>query len=258
MEFTFSNWNLLFQLTYVKKITLNPEKSVLGTNYEWNVKVSDKSIAFTAVHKIILVAVAVIFALYVYGALNLKWGLPQLVALSVILMIFSGLLAKMKADDIATLFVEGCKTAVFSVMLIGIATGISVVLTQGKIIDTIIYYFSLPLVNVSSSIAGITIFMLNWVFNFFVPSGSGQAAVVMPILAPLGDVINLSKSVIVTGYKFGDGITNFIVPTSSTLMGFIGLAGIPYEKWLKFILPLVGIQTILGCLAIIVQVMFGF
>ena len=128
---------------------------------------------------------------------------------------------------------------------------------KGNIIHTIIYYASLPLKSMSTYVSAVFIFAFNWVFNFFVPSGSGQAAVVMPILAPLGDVIGLSKQVIVSAYKYGDGITNLIIPTSGTLMGFIGLAKISYDKWLKFIFPLIWIWTGIATAAVLVGVMIG-
>lgn len=248
---------IIYLMIYAKKVMEDPSKSILGTNYEWAIE-EHHTATFSSKHKIILVALFFTFAFYIYGAQNLKWGMGELNTVTILLAIFSGLISGMKFDMMSKSFVDGCKMAVFSALLIGFATAISVVLSQGNIIHTIIYYCSMPLSHLSSYFSALFMFFFNWGFNFFVPSGSGQAAVVMPILAPLSDVIGLSKQVTVSAYKYGDGITNLIIPTSGTLMGFIGLAKIPYEKWLKFILPLIGIWTAIASAAVLIGVAIGF
>ncbi|MBS7526166.1 YfcC family protein [Fusibacter paucivorans] len=250
----------IFLMRYAQKVMANPASSALGTDkYDWAVDVhEDQKIDFDGKHKIILLAIFVAFGIYIYGALNYKWSMNELNTVTIFLAVFAGVLTKMSVNGMAKSFIDGCKMATYSALLIGFATAISVVLTNGNVISTIIYYCSLPLASTSRMVSGVLIFFFNWIFNFFVPSGSGQAAVVMPILAPLGDVIGLSKQVIISGYKYGDGITNLIIPTSGTLMGFIGLARISYQKWLKFILPLVGIWTLISTCAIIVGVAIGW
>ncbi|WP_432403287.1 YfcC family protein [Wukongibacter sp. M2B1] len=248
--------SIIFVMKYAKKVINDPSTSALGTSkYDWAVNVSEEdTIEFTAKQKVILLAIFVTFGIYIYGALNFKWGITQLNTLTIILAIVSGIITKMGPTEISKSFVEGCKMSTYSALLIGVATAISIVLTNGQVISTIIYYCSLPLAKTSSVISGVFMFLFNWVFNFFVPSGSGQAAVVMPVLAPMGDVIGLSKQVIVSGYKYGDGITNLIIPTSGTLMGYIGLARVSYGKWLKFILPLIGIWTLIATIGVVVGV----
>ncbi|AOT72068.1 YfcC family protein [Geosporobacter ferrireducens] len=252
--------SILYLMRYAKKVLDNPADSVLGTgNYDWAVDVSeDANNEFTNGHKLILLSIFVTFGIYIYGALKFKWGMNELNTVCILLAIVSGFIRKMSPDKMSKSFVEGCKMAVYSAILIGFATAISVVLTEGNIISTIIYYSALPLDKVPSVLSAVFMFIFNWVFNFFVPSGSGQAAVVMPILAPLSDVIGLSKQVVVSAYKYGDGITNLIIPTSGTLMGFIGLAKVPYDKWLKFIMPLIWIWTAISIIAIVVGVLIGW
>lgn len=247
---------IIYLMRYAQKVMDNPELSVMGTDYEWAVE-EHATYGFSIRHKIILAAIFLTFSYYVYGAQAKEWGMNELNTVVLMLAVFSGMVGKMSFDKMSKSFVDGCKMAVFSAILIGFATAISVVLTKGNIIHTIIYYASLPLKSMSTYVSAIFIFAFNWVFNFFVPSGSGQAAVVMPILAPLGDVIGLSKQVIVSAYKYGDGITNLIIPTSGTLMGFIGLAKVSYDKWLKFILPLIWIWTGIAAAAVLIGVMIG-
>ncbi len=251
---------IAYLMHYTRKVMQDPSNSVLGTSeFDWAVDLSEDPITeFSGRHKLILVLIFLTFGIYVYGVLNMKWSMNELSSVTLILGIVAGFINKMSIDDISKSFVSGCRMATYSAILIGFATAISVILSQGHVIHTIIYYASMPLAHLSSYASALFMFAFNWVFNFFVPSGSGQAAVVMPILAPLSDIIGLSKQVTVSAYKYGDGITNLIIPTSGTLMGFIGLAKIPYQKWLKFILPLVGIWTSIAAVSLLIGVAIGW
>ncbi|SHI54118.1 Uncharacterized membrane protein YfcC, ion transporter superfamily [Dethiosulfatibacter aminovorans DSM 17477] len=250
----------VYLMRYAKKVMADPSKSALGTaDFDWAVDVHEGVVTeFTGKHKIILVGIFVTFGIYIYGALNYGWSINQLNTVTIILAIIAGIINRMSMDEMSKSFVDGCRMATYSAILIGFATAISVVLTKGNVIHTIINYAAVPLTSASKTVSAVLIFYFNWIFNFFVPSGSGQAAVVMPILAPLGEVIGLSKQVIVSGYKYGDGITNLIIPTSGTLMGFIGIAKVSYDKWLKFILPLVGMWTLLSTIAVIIGAAIGW
>ena len=252
--------SIIYLMRYAKKVLDDPSKSVLATSdYDWAVDLSKSSDEkFNIRHKLILMSIFLFLGIYVYGALKFKWGIDYLNTLMIILSIISGIIGKMSPNHMGKAFVEGCRMAVFSGILIGFATAISVVLSEGNVIYTIIHYASIPLTKVSTGVSAVLMFFLNLGFNFFVPSGSGQAAVVMPILAPLSDVIGLSKQVAISAYKYGDGISNLIIPTSGTLMGFIGIAKVPYEKWLKFIMPLIGIWTLIAIFAVIIGVLTGY
>lgn len=251
---------IIYLMRYAKKVMADPSKSALGTgDFDWAVDVQEGKVTeFTGKHKVILLGVFIAFGIYIYGTMNFKWRMGQLNTIVIILAIVSGIINRMSPEEMSKSFVEGCKMATYSAILIGFATAISIVLTKGNVIHTLIHYASIPLASTSKMVSAVLIFFFNWIFNFFVPSGSGQAAVVMPILGPLGDVIGLSKQVIVSGYKYGDGITNLIIPTSGTLMGFIGMAKVPYQKWLKFILPLIGMWTLLSMIAVMIGAAIGW
>jgi uncharacterized ion transporter superfamily protein YfcC len=107
-------------------------------------------------------------------------------------------------------------------------------------------------------ISAVFMFLMNLVFNFFVPSGSGQAMIVMPLLAPLADVVHVTRQVAVSAYLYGDGFSNTIIPTSGVLMGALGVAKIPWQKWLKFQLPLFGIWVLIGTVSIIIGTLIGW
>jgi uncharacterized ion transporter superfamily protein YfcC len=164
----------------------------------------------------------------------------------------------MHPDDMAKSFIAGCKSMVYGALVIGFAKAITIVLTDGQIIHSIIYYMSLPLVKFGSTVSGILMFYINLIFNFFVPSGSGQAMVVMPLFAPMADVVGVTRQIAVSAYQYGDGFSNTIIPTSGVLMAALGVAKIPYEKWLKFMLPLFGLWVLIGTISIVIATAIGW
>jgi len=149
-------------------------------------------------------------------------------------IIISGLSLK----DSATAFVKGMEEMVVAALVVGFARGIEVVLTDGQILDSIIYYAASVLSNFHNIVAAQGMLVFQSTLNFFIPSGSGQAAVTMPLMAPLSDVLGLSRTTAVFAFTCGDGFSNTIIPTSGVLMAMLSLAEIPYPKWLRFMLPL--------------------
>ena len=161
------------------------------------------------------------------------------------------------ANDIAKNFISGVKKMVYAGFLIGLASAISVIITDGQIIHTIIYYISMPLVLLPKTLAAVFMFLVNLVFNFFVSSASGQAAIVMPLMVPMADILEIPRQVAVLAYQYGDGFSNCIIPTSGVLMAALGVARVPFEKWLKFMMPLFLIWTLVGCFAVATGVLIN-
>jgi uncharacterized ion transporter superfamily protein YfcC len=129
---------------------------------------------------------------------------------------------------------------------------------DGQILHTIVHGLSVPLSSVGPEVAGVGMMGMQTILNFFVPSGSGQAFVTMPLMAPLGDLVGVSRPISVLAFLFGDGFANMLVPTNAVLMGILGLAGIPYDKWFKFCLPLLLKLLAAGAVVIVLAVMFGY
>lgn len=122
--------------------------------------------------------------------------------------------------------------------------------SDGKIIDTVVYALSLPITQFGPVVGANLMFLANVVINFFVPSGSGQAVTVMPIMVPLASLTGITRQVAVQAFQFGDGFTNCFIPTASVVMGCLGLAGIAYEKYVKWIFPLITTQIVLAMIAL--------
>ncbi|MBF4692525.1 YfcC family protein [Fusibacter ferrireducens] len=250
---------VIYVLRYSKKVKSDVNNSVLedyqhSDHSEFDVE----SPKFNWRHGIVLVALVAGFSIYSYGSFKLKWGIDYLSATMLAVALISGIVTKMHPDDMSISFIEGCKSMVFGALVIGFAKSITIVLTDGQIIHSIIHYMSIPLQQLPSALSAVCMFYVNLIFNFFVPSGSGQAMIVMPLQAPLADVVHVSRQVAVSAYLYGDGFSNTIIPTSGVLMGALGVAKIPWDKWLKFQLPLFGMWTLIGTVAIAVGVLIGW
>ena len=132
----------------------------------------------------------------------------------------------------------------FVAFVIGLGSAISITLTQGNILHTIVNFVVTPLSNFSRGVGTIAIFWFNWFFNFFIISGSGQASVVMPIINPIADALSINRQVAVSAFVYGDAFTNMIFPTSAQTMAALAIAKVPLGKWLRFALPFLLIQSV--------------
>jgi uncharacterized ion transporter superfamily protein YfcC len=142
-------------------------------------------------------------------------------------------------------------------LLIGFARSIALLLEDGQVLHTVVNGVAMPLSALPAELSAVGMLLIQSLMNFFIPSGSGQAFATMPIMAPIGDLVGISRQVTVLAYQFGDGFTNMIVPTNPVLMGILGIAGIPYDRWLRFIMPLM-LKLLLVCaLALVVAVRIG-
>ncbi len=251
--------SLWYVMRYSNKVKSDLNHTVLD-KIEWAdpSDTAKPSTEFKVSHVLILMILFGGFALYAYGSFKLGWSLNYLSAIMMAVALISGTIGRMHPDDMAKSFIAGCKSMVYGALVIGFAKAITIVLTEGQIIHSLIYFMSLPLSKVGAVLSGVLMFYINLVFNFFVPSGSGQAMVVMPLMAPMADVVGVTRQIAVSAYQYGDGFSNTVIPTSGVLMAALGVAKIPYEKWLKFMLPLFGIWCLIGTLSIIIGVMIGW
>jgi uncharacterized ion transporter superfamily protein YfcC len=205
-------------------------------------------------HVAILISFFFAFILFAYGSKEWEWELPHLGAVLIPVGLLCGLLKKMSPNEMAKTFVKGAQEMIYGGLLIGFASAISVVLTKGNIMHTIIYSLAKPLTLVGPTTSAIGMFTVNAIFSIFVPSGSGQAMIVMPIMAPLADLINTTRQVSVLSYQMGNGLTHIMTPTYGILMGCLGIANVPFEKWLKFIVPLALMLGVAMIIALVIAV----
>lgn len=240
-----------FVMFYAMKIKKNPELSPMfehdQVKREKLKSTESEHTEFTLRHKIIIAALFTSIALVVYGVLKLEFWIPQIAAVFLGLGIISGLVGKLAPNEIAEAFTDGAKDMIGAAIMIGLAKSVMIIAQNANIIDTILFNLANVVGQLPSLIASYIMFVIQMFINFFVSSGSGQAALTMPILAPLGDLVGISRQLSVLIYQLGDGFSNAMFPTSGVLIACLGMAGVPYGKWLKWILPL---QAILFMTAI--------
>jgi uncharacterized ion transporter superfamily protein YfcC len=212
----------------------------------------------TTTHKLVLVAVGAALALLVYGLSEWQWYLVEMGAVFVALTVVMAVIARLSPDRTAREFGEGAASLTSVALMIGVARSIQVVLNDGGIVDTLVHGISLPLQQLPASLAAVGMFVVQSLANFFIPSGSGQAYVTMPIMAPLADLVGVSRQVAVLAYQFGDGFSNILVPTQAVIVGALAMAAIPYDRWLRFIMPFMVKIWIVGSIALAVAVWIGY
>ena len=248
---------ILYTWRYAKKIMKDPTKSLIGVLDETSSDADESELhaPFTGRHKLILSFVALCLSFFVYATIQFQWSIDHMSAFFIIIGIGSGIIAKMNYNEITITFLEGCKNLVYGALIIGVARAILIVMENAQILDTFVHALSVPLASLSPVFAALGMFVANGVMNFFIPSGSGQAIIAMPILSPLADMIGITRQVAVQAYQFGDGFTNSIFPTSGPLMASLAVAGVAWVKWAKWMLPLLLIWTVIAVIMLSFAVM---
>ena len=192
-----------------------------------------------------------------YGFLRQGWGNTQLTGVFLLMGIVVALIYRWSADKIAREFINGCKDIVFGAMIVGVAKAVLIIMQDGKIIDTIIYFLSSQLEGLPPVVSALGMLVIQTFINFVIPSGSGQAATIIPLMAPLGDLMGLTREVTVLTFQFGDGFSNLLWPTANIAIG-CGIAGVPLNKWWKFFVPLVLIWWGVSMLFLIFATSIGY
>lgn len=212
----------------------------------------------TTTHKLVLAAVGIALILLVYGLSQWHWYLVEMGAVFVALTVVMAIIARVSPDRTAVEFGVGAANLTSVALMIGVARGIQVVLAEGGIVDTLVYGISLPLRELPGALSAVGMFFVQSLANFFIPSGTGQAYVTMPIMAPLADLVGVTRQVAVLAFQFGDGFSNILVPTQAVIVGALAMAAIPYDRWLRFILPFMVKIWIVGSIALVVAVWIGY
>lgn len=196
--------------------------------------------------------------LQVYGGIKLGWGNTETAVQFIWLAVIGGLVGGLTPSQISKAFGKGASKMMVAAIMIGIASSISKILTDGKIIDTIVRAIAMALTACPTFLQGPLMFVANMLINFFIPSGSGQAAAVMPLMTPVADLIGMTRQTSVLAFNLGDGLCNYILPHSSALMANLMAAGISYDKWMKFMGKIFVAWFVLSCLAMIGAQVFQY
>ncbi len=251
---------IIYVYRYANKIQKNPELSPTyedDKNSKHNYDL-DEIPEFTGKHKAVLGVFVIGLAILAFGVVKLGFYITELSAMFLIIGIASGIVAKMGINQIAEEFVNGAKELVYGALVIGLATSIMVVMQEGNIMDTIIYALASVVQGLPPALSAVGMFVVQSFINLIVPSGSGQAAVSMPIMAPMADVVGITRQTSVLAFQFGDGFSNVISPTSGYFMAAIAIGGIKWEKWARWMLPLFLIWSAIGATLVFISVLINY
>ena len=214
--------------------------------------------AFTGKHKTVLLILAATVVVLIFGVLKYGWYFEEMAALFTAMGFICGLVYFRSLNDTANAFIKGASEMTVAVMYLALARAILVVMQDGQIMDTVVYALSIPLAKVNGVVAAWGIYLSQGIVNFLIPSSSGQAAAVMPILSPLADIIGVSRQTCVLAYQCGDGFWNMITPTQMVVMAACGLGGVTFAEWFKFAWKLVLKWTVWTCIVLAIAVMIGY
>jgi len=204
-----------------------------------------------SVHFYVLNILAFTMIYLVIGVLGYEWYIMEIAALFLAMGLVTGFAAGRKPGETAKLFVEGVKDIVSASLVVGFAGGIIAILSDGQIIDTVLFSLSGALEGTGQMTALSIMYIFQSLLNLIITSGSAKAALTIPIMAEFSDIVGLTRQATIMAFQFGAGFTDMIAPTSGVLMGVLGMARIPYAKWLKWISPILLLLVILGFILLI-------
>lgn len=254
---------IAYVMVYAARVKTTPEKSRTSeedTEKRRNLDTDqlENFSGMTKRDKLVLLTFAAGMAVLIFGVLRYKWYIEEIAAVFLVTGIVVGIVGRMRVADISDAFIKGAGTLVGTALIIALARGILVIARDGQIIATILHSLAAAVESFHPIVSSQMMFMVQTALNFFVPSGSGQAALTMPIMAPLADLVGVTRQTAVLAFQFGDGFSNLIIPTSGVLMGVLSLGGVPWEKWARWILALEGIYLVVGCLLLVPPYLTGW
>ena len=246
-------------IRYALKIQADPTKSyVYGDTLSQNMSEEElKNSRFGVREALVLCILFAGIVVVIYGCKFHDWYFQELSAVFMIMGLLSAIVMGWGPNVIGEKFAAGFSGVAMACMMIGLARGILMVLQAGTIIDTVVYYFSLPLSAFPAWLCGVAMLVMQTLLNFLIPSGSGQAATSMPIMAPLADLLGVTRDTAVLAYQFGDGLSNIVWPTAMAPI-MAGLAGVKVEKWWKFVVPVFLCLFATQAVLMVVAVVTGF
>lgn len=244
--------------SYARRVQHDPEASLVHGIEAAQPPEQAGQLPLTGRRIAILAATLAAIGLLIWGITRHHWYLVELGAMFIGLSIVVGVIARMGADRLAVSFSNGAAELAGTAVLIGFARAIALLLEDGQVLHTIVNALASPLIGLPAELSAVGMLAIQSIMNIFVASGSGQAYLTMPLMAPIGDLVGVTRQVSVLAYQFGDGFMNMIVPTNPVLMGILGLAGIPYARWFRFIAPLILKLLAFAALAMVVAVWIGY
>ncbi len=248
----------LMCMRYAAKVKADPSKSLVKdvdfSSFELE---RQEVVNFTTKQKIILLTMILTVGTIVYGSLKLGFWINEMSAVFIISALVVSIIAGFKPEQIKDNLLTAFKEMAIGMVVVGLARAILVIMQNGVIIDTVVHALASVMTKLGGIGSAIAMLVAQNIINFFIPSGSGQATAIMPIMVPLGDIAGVSRQITVLAYQFGDGYSNMLWPTCS-MATMCGIGKIPLDKWYKFFLPVFGVCFLVQVALIIVAVLINY
>lgn len=245
--------SIVYVWRYASKIKKDPTKSAMyeiDKERDLSLSLSKEENPFSIGQKLVIVAFVITIVMLVYGTLKLGWWYGQFCGLFFTLGLVAAICGRMSLNDYGKAFANGMADIATGALVVGFARGILVILESGNIIHTILFAASTVIGGLPGIVCAEGMYIVHCLIDFIIPSASGQAAVTMPLMSPLADVVGVTRQTACVAFQFGDGISNVFSPTSGYMMALIAMAKVPYDKWLKFVMPLMGIWYAICAVAV--------
>lgn len=229
---------IAYVMRYAARIEKDPRNSLLPNHAESHASPAMQAAAdepLTARRVAVLLSLVAGIGLLIYGVTKWDWYIEEIAALFIGLGLLAAVLGKISPNAAAQAFSGGARDMVGAVIIIALSKSVLLVMQDGRIIDTVLQAVSAPLRDLPPAVSAQAMLVTQFGLNFFVPSGSGQAALTMPIMAPLADLLHIPRQAAVLAFQIGDGLCNFVIPTSGVTMGILFIAKIPFGTWLRWI-----------------------
>ena len=256
-----------FVMAYAAKVKRNPSKSVVGVGAGKIQVAMDETVPFTPRQKVIMVVFTLVFLVMVYAVVPfdemglplpvLGWWFPELSALFLVGGVVVGLIDRLREVEIAETFVSGCADLLGVALIIGISRGITVLMNDGSITDTVLHWGEEALSGATPIVFVLLVYLIYLPLTILIPSSSGLATLSIPIIAPLGKFAGVGGDLVVTAFQSASGLVNMITPTAAVLMGALALGHVPYDRWVKFVWKLILYFLALTMMLLIVGVIIG-
>lgn len=244
----------IYVMRYAKKVLENPDKSLVYKEDQLkDITVPESHNHHLTKRNILILSLFVITIVIIpIGIIDYGWYMKEMAALFLLMGILMGLIAKMNYNEIADAFTNGCKDLIVAALSVGLAHSAVVILQDTNTIDTIVHSLSSLIESLPSAYAAMGMLGVQSAINYIISSGSGQAALTMPIMVPLSDMLEVSRQTAVLAFQFGDGISNSLTPTNGYLMAGLAIAGVSWFKWARFLLPLIIVQYVIGAIFVLI------
>lgn len=251
--------SVLFVYRYAMKVKKDPSLGFYGKySRDTASELLDSTAKLTNKHKFILGAFLLNYVVLAFGVIKFQWYITEIAALFVILTIVIGLIGRLSVEKMVQSFTNGSAALIGGALIIGLSRATLVVLNEGHIVDSMLHSVSESIKHVPAYLSVIGMYNFQALIHFILASGSGHAMLTMPIMTPLADLLDITRQTAVLSFSFADGIGNIIFPTAGTLMAGLAIAGIPWTKWAKWVLPLVFIQYLIGLIAVVIAYLMNY